>query len=202
MTPRRIPAAVLSVCALLALTGCGTTSTTGGGADPVPAVSPSVDYAARARAAAARHDQLYPEIAARCADRATGLPEAPQGSAGTDPEADKYAENHAFKRELPDTPREQCLGRAHADRIRAALTGEGRTVPHTEAELRTALEGLGYAVDPGVIKSGPGQTGTLWFQLRVHEGGPCVGGQLHDPVRIETHGSYMEGGCWEPRGGH
>ncbi|MFJ7203478.1 hypothetical protein ACIQWR_08085 [Streptomyces sp. NPDC098789] len=57
-------------------------------------------------------------------------------------------------------------------------------------------------MDPGVVKSGPGQTGTLWFELRVHEGGPCVGGQLHDPVRIETHGSYMEGGCWEPRGGH
>ncbi|MET3986952.1 hypothetical protein [Streptomyces sp. PvR034] len=199
---RRTSTAVLSACALLVLSGCGTTSTTGGGApNTSPAASPSVDYAARAREAGERHDRQYPEIAARCAGLATSLPRAPGGE-GTDPPADKYAENNAFKRELPDTPRGQCLGRAHADRIREALTGRGKTVPRTEAELRTALEGLGYSAGPGVVHAGAGQTGTLWFQLRVHEGGPCVGGQLHDPVRIETHGSYMEGGCWEPRGGH
>ncbi|MET9700472.1 hypothetical protein ABZY31_26635 [Streptomyces sp. NPDC006529] len=207
MTPRRARAAALFVSALLALTGCGTTVTTGsGGPGPSgsPSASPSVDYAALAREAAVRHDRDHPEIAARCAGRATALPPAPGATTGTDPEANKYAENNAFKRELPDTPMEECKGAAHAERIRAALTGAGKTVPHTEAQLRTALEGLGYTVGPGAIVADAAtpDSGRLWFQLRVHEGGPCVGGQLHDPVRIETHGSYMEGGCWQPKGGH
>lgn len=166
-----------------------------------PAASPSVDYAARAREAVVRHDRQFPEIAARCAGRATSLPKAP-GATGTDPEANKYAENNAFKQELPDTPIEQCRGEAHAERIKAALTGEGKTAPRTAAELRTALEGLGYTVGPEVIKGASAEGSGLWFELRVHESGPCVGGQLKAPVRIDTHGSYMEGGCWQPRGGH
>ncbi|MER5731993.1 hypothetical protein ABT084_27295 [Streptomyces sp. NPDC002138] len=201
MTSRRTPAAVLFAAGLLALTACGTTSTTGDGAAPSPSAYPSVDWAARARDAAARHDARFPEIVAQCAGRATTLPPVP-GATSTDPAADKYAENNGFKRELPDTPMAQCRGEAHATRIREALTGEGKTVPRTEAELRTALEGLGYTVDPGAISATSADGGRLWFEMHVYDGGPCVGGQLHAPVRIETHGPYLEGGCWQPRGGH
>ncbi|WP_405495371.1 hypothetical protein [Streptomyces sp. NBC_00096] len=213
MTHRSTPAAALPLllaAGLLALTGCGTKVAGAGGAQgpPAPSVTPSVDYAAQAAAAVARHDKLFPEIAARCADQgapkttetpaATGAP----GALPTDPEAGKYAENHAYKQQAELGPAARCRGDAHAARIRAALTGGsgGKGAPHTVDELRALLMGLGYGFDSGGVY-GSGSV-NVSFVLSVPESGPCVTGRLGPPVSVKAHGVYVEGGCLEPRGGH
>ncbi|QES51639.1 hypothetical protein DEJ50_31095 [Streptomyces venezuelae] len=209
-------AAAALTAGLLVLTACGTTRTTAGsdgagggsgsGSASAPA-SPSAtpDYVAAAKASAAaaeqRHNRQFPDIVARCKNAAP----SPTASKGTgdgrplDPEAAKYAENHAFKKKRELSPEAQCTGRAHATRIADALTGAGKTAPAGEAELRTSLEKLGYRVAEGeVFRSG----GALGFAFFVEGTGACVTGRLGTPSGVEAHGPYMEGGCQEPRGGH
>ncbi|MCX5408730.1 hypothetical protein OHA37_33365 [Streptomyces sp. NBC_00335] len=208
-TPRTGPRGVVAfllAASVLALTGCGTRSAAAGDPQepPAPSVAPSVDYAARAAAAAARHDALFPEIAARCADVGTGgaSPDATVRELPADPEARKYAENHAFKQQVELTPGARCRGDAHAARIRAAVTGGsgGKGAPHTAEELRAVLTGLGYGFDAGGVY-GSGAV-NVSFVLSVPESGPCVTGRLGPPVVVQAHGAYVEGGCLEPRGGH
>ncbi|MCY0938008.1 hypothetical protein [Streptomyces sp. H34-S4] len=192
-----------AVAAALALTGCGTRTAGAGGAEepPAPSAAPSVDYAAQAAAAVARHDELFP-IAARCADTAVAGAEPTRGEPPVDPEARKYAENHAYKQQAELTPRAECRGDAHAARIKAALLGGsgGKGAPHTVEELRAVLTGLGYGFEGGgVYGSG---AANVSFVLSVPESGPCVTGRLGPPVSVKAHGMYVEGGCPEPRGGH
>ncbi|MER7462390.1 hypothetical protein [Streptomyces sp. NPDC097981] len=211
MTSRITPAgAVLFAAGLLALTGCGTTVPGSGAAPspappltPAPAPSSTPDYAALAAAAVARHDKLFPEVAALCAGKggaATAGPDTPD-DLPTDPEARKYAENHGYKKQATLTPGSQCRGDAHAARIKAALGGSGgKAAPQSTEELSRLLTGMGYKVEPGdVYGSGPGN---LSFVLSIPESGPCVTGRLTPPVSVQAHGVYMEGGCREPRGGH
>ncbi|MCX4526448.1 MULTISPECIES: hypothetical protein [unclassified Streptomyces] len=206
MIPRTNPAgAVLFTAGLLALTACGTT-VAGSGAAPggspgvsgaaSPAASPTVDYAAQAAAAVARHDKRFPEVATRCAGRSTGAPDPGAPDAlPTDPEARKYAENHAFKKQAELSPQAACRGDAHAARIKAALT----PVPGTAAKLSELLTGLGYEVAAGDVY---GTAPNLSFVVSIPESGPCVTGHLTPPMSVKAHGSYVEGGCHEPRGGH
>ncbi|WP_411104017.1 hypothetical protein [Streptomyces sp. cmx-4-9] len=207
-------AAALAV-GLLALTACGTTSS-GGRADGNPpaasvpdapstdasrAPSPTGDPAAAATAA---HDKAFPDIAARCAAESAEATAAPGGSAEpsalpTDPEAAKYAENHAFKKQRQLTPRARCRGEAHAQRIRQALTAQGAAAPATEDALKSALSAWGYPPANGAVyRSG----GALGFSYLVPGAGPCVTGRLGQPAEVQAHGVYVEGGCTEPRGGH
>ncbi|WP_327251588.1 hypothetical protein [Streptomyces sp. NBC_01244] len=192
---------LLFAAGALVLTGCGTR--TAGSGDPEPA-APSVDYAAQAAAAVARHDKLFPEIAARCADVGTAgaSPEATGRELPADPEARKHAENHAFKQQAELTPGARCRGDAHAARIRAAVAGGSgaKGAPHTVEELRAVLTGLGYGFDAGGVY-GSGSV-NVSFVLSVPESGPCVTGRLGPPPTVEAHGMYVEGGCLEPRGGH
>ncbi|MER5760420.1 hypothetical protein [Streptomyces sp. NPDC002082] len=209
MTPRTAGALLLAAGAIV-LTGCGTrTAGAGDAAEPpapsvTPSVTPSVDYAAQAAAAVARHDALFPAIAARCADVATGgaSPGATAGELPADPEARKYAENHAFKQQAQLTPGARCRGDAHAARIKAAVAGGsgGKGAPHTVEEVRALLTGLGYGFDSGGVY-GSGAV-NVSFVLSVPESGPCVTGRLGPPLTVEAHGVYVEGGCLEPRGGH
>ncbi|MFI5764517.1 hypothetical protein ACIA8F_26765 [Streptomyces sp. NPDC051563] len=198
--------ALLLAAGAVALTGCGT-RTAGAGDSPEPAapsVAPSVDHAARAAEAVARHDALFPAIAARCADAATAAasPGAAAGGSPADPEAGKYAENHAYKQQARLTPGARCRGDAHAARIRAAMAGGsgGKGAPHTVDEVRALLTGLGYGFDAGGVY-GTGAV-NVSFVLSVPESGPCVTGRLGPPLTVEAHGVYAEGGCPEPRGGH
>ncbi|MFF1411685.1 hypothetical protein ACFVX6_18165 [Streptomyces sp. NPDC058289] len=198
--------ALLLAAGAIALTGCGTRTAGAGDAaePPAPSVAPSVDYAAQAAAAVARHDALFPAIAARCADVATGgaSPGSPAGELPADPEARKYAENHAYKQQARLSPGARCRGDAHAARIKAAVAGGpgGKGAPHTVEELRAVLTGLGYGFDAGGVY-GSGAV-NVSFVLSVPESGPCVTGRLGPPLTVEAHGMYVEGGCLEPRGGH
>ncbi|MBT2405365.1 hypothetical protein [Streptomyces sp. ISL-21] len=206
-------AVVLVSAGLLALTACGTKSaaTASGAPSGAPSgtsATPAVDPSAQAAAALARHDRLFPDVATRCAGEGalasatptpTPTPSA-TGDAPTDPEAAKYAENHAFKMQADLTPEAKCRGEAHARRISTALTAAGKTAPRTQAELSTALEGLGYPMGGDAVYSFNG--GDLGFDLLIPETGPCLTGRLAAALRIEAHGVYMEGGCREPRGGH
>lgn len=202
-----VPLVLLLAAGAAALTGCGAKTADAGGADdpPAPSAAPSVDYAAQAAAAVARHDKLFPAIAARCADVGQGGSASPGATAGelpADPEARKYAENHAFKQQAELTPAAKCRGEAHAARIRSAMAGgpDGKGAPHTVDELRAVLTGLGYGFEGGGVY-GSGAV-NVSFVLSVPESGPCVTGRLGPPVSVEAHGVYVEGGCLEPRGGH
>ncbi|KOU28604.1 hypothetical protein ADK52_07045 [Streptomyces sp. WM6372] len=212
MTSRTAPPAraVLLAAGMLVMTACVTacgTTVAGSGAvtdpSPVPAPGQSTDYAAQAAAAVARHDKLFPEVAAQCEGKASVAParSAAPDDLPTDPEARKYAENHGYKKEVELTPAAQCRGDAHAARIRAALGGpEGKGAPRTTQELSGLLTGMGYTVDTGDVYAS--STGNLSFVLSIPESGPCVTGHVSPPVSVKAHGVYMEGGCREPRGGH
>ncbi|MCJ0873790.1 hypothetical protein [Streptomyces sp. AP-93] len=212
-----LPLPLLLAAGAIALTGCGTRTAGAGGAQepPAPSAAPSVDHAAQAAAAVARHDKLFPAIAARCADVGTGgaSPGATAREPSTDPaatarelptapEARKYAENHAYKQQAQLTPGARCRGDAHAARIKAAVMNGagGKGAPHTAEELRAVLTGLGYGFDGGGVY-GSGAV-NVSFVLSVPESGPCVTGRLGPPVAVLAHGMYVEGGCLEPRGGH
>ncbi|MEV6580162.1 hypothetical protein AB0M92_18590 [Streptomyces sp. NPDC051582] len=209
MTSRTTPAgAVLLAAGLLVLTACGTkvpgSAGAGAGApSPLPSLSPTPDYAARAAAAVARHDELFPAVAAACAGKPTALPSrsAAPDDLPTDPEARKYAENHAYKQQGTLTPADQCRGDAHAARINAALGGsDGKGAPRTAQELGALLTGMGYKPETADVYAS--STGDLSFVLAIPESGPCVTGRLTPPVSVRAHAVYMEGGCNEPRGGH
>ncbi|MFE5537295.1 hypothetical protein [Streptomyces sp. NPDC056492] len=209
MAPRTTPAsAVLLAAGLLVLTGCGTKVPGTAAApspppSPPPSLSPTPDHAARAAAAEARHDALFPEVAAACAGKPTAVPSrsATPESLPTDPEARKYAESHGYKQQGTLTPAAQCRGDAHAARIKAALGGsEGKGAPRTAQELGALLTGMGY--EPGTADVYASSTGNLSFVLSIPESGPCVTGHLTPPVSVKAHAVYVEGGCNEPRGGH
>ncbi|MEU7277929.1 hypothetical protein AB0A69_03880 [Streptomyces sp. NPDC045431] len=194
----RLLGAAGAVCLSLLVAGCGAERVTGaggaGGSGGSAVVSPPAPSAA-SEGPDARHDRLFPGLATRCA----GLSVSPSPSASTSreplsPEAQKYAENHAFKQRLPLGARAACRGRAHAERIGGGVDGV-----RTEGELRAALEKLGYTADD-VQTYGSG-TG-LGFAVFVPGAGPCVSGRVGPPLSVEVHGPYMEGGCVEPRGGH
>ncbi|MFJ3173284.1 hypothetical protein ACIPJK_21260 [Streptomyces roseus] len=205
MTSRTTPAgAVLLAAGLLVLTACGTKVPGSAAApSPLPSLSPAPDYAAEAAAAVARHDALFPQVAAACAGKATALPSrsaVPEGLP-TDPEARKYAENHGYKQQGTLTPAARCRGDAHAARIRAALDGsESKGAPRTAQELSALLAGMGYAPQAADVYGS--SAGDLSFVLSIPESGPCVTGHLTPPVSVQAHAVYVEGGCREPRGGH
>ncbi|MEV7612689.1 hypothetical protein [Streptomyces sp. NPDC089799] len=196
------PALAALLAGALALTACGTTKA---GAGSGASASATPDYVRQAAASAAagkqEHDRTFPDIAARCRDaQASPSPTGtPRPTEPLDPEAAKYAENHAFRAQAELSPEAECRGRAHAARIGKGLFGTGKTAPTTEDALRKSLEGLGYRTTSGeVFTSG----GALGFAFFVPGAGPCVTGFLGTPPKVEAHGAYVEGGCLEPRGGH
>ncbi|MFD3514703.1 hypothetical protein [Streptomyces sp. NPDC058657] len=213
-SPRLLAAAGAAALTLLTLTACGGTTHAGPGTGPASAgagTGPASSAAAtsspstpapEATAAKAAHDRAFPDVAARC-DGAGGTARA-TGSAKpvprvTDPEAAKYAENHAFKQQARLSPEALCRGEAHAQRIRKALVGPGAKTPANEAALTAVLVRLGYEADSGTVhRTG----GSLGFSSFVPVLGPCVTGRLGSPATFEAHGVYLEGGCTEPRGGH
>ncbi|MBW5482800.1 hypothetical protein [Streptomyces bambusae] len=196
-------AAVLTVGSL-GLTGCGTVTATGeSGQASARAADVQASVSAGAEAGGQQHDRQFPEIAARCRNLAAGPSPsgttAPADPRPTDSEAAKYAENHAFKTKARLTPEQTCVGRAHAERITKELTGPGKRLPADQAALAATLQALGYPTGASEVY---GSGGVLGFAFAVPGTGPCVTGRLGTPVKVETHGAYMEGGCLEPRGGH
>ncbi|MET7617061.1 hypothetical protein [Streptomyces sp. NPDC005408] len=188
----RLTAASAGLFVLLVLpvtAGCGTEQTVDA------AASASASYEAQRKAAEQKHDRLFPDVAAICSDEVvqSASPSAPAPEP-TDPEARKYAENHAYKQQLPLKGPALCRGKAHAKRITPALEGV-----HSEADLRSKLTALGYP-EPTVEVYTTG--GSLGFTFSVPETGPCITGLLTSPAKVEAHGPYMEGGCMEPKGGH
>ncbi|MFI2368283.1 hypothetical protein [Streptomyces sp. NPDC018833] len=186
--------AVTGVVILLAVplaAGCGRETAGAAGASPTP----SVDYQAQARAAKAEHDRKFPDVATICSDpapSATAKPSPPE--LPDDPEARKYAENHAYKQRGTLTADARCRGDAHARRIARGLKGV-----QDEAALRPALDRLGYPSEwVEVFTAG----GAPVFVFSIPDAGPCITGSLTDPVTVEAHGHYVEGGCTEPKGGH
>ncbi|MFF3399304.1 hypothetical protein ACFYW6_12365 [Streptomyces sp. NPDC002659] len=178
---------VLLVVAVTA--GCGTERT----ADDA-AASASASYAAQRKATERKHDRLFRDVAAVCSDRVVTASPSTAAPEPTDPEARKYAENHAYKQLRPLQGAALCRGQAHAKRITAALEAV-----HSEADLRSELTALGY---PESIVEVYRTGGSLGFTFSVPEAGPCITGLLTSPVKVEAHGHYMEGGCMEPKGGH
>ncbi|WP_156726185.1 hypothetical protein [Streptomyces apocyni] len=179
---------------LLVLTGCGTERASDSArTSPGPSASPTSQDTALAK-----HDRLFQDVAARCTD-STPSPSPTRSADGEppNPEAEKYAENHAYKRTMPLKPDAQCRGQAHADRITKALsTGDVRD----KQALSAALEKLSYPKNGTQIHA-VGET--LVFSLFIPETGPCLSGKVTSPdAEVTPHGPYMEGGCTEPTGGH
>ncbi|MGW8884960.1 hypothetical protein [Streptomyces sp. NPDC055749] len=197
---KRLPLAVAA--GLLLLTGCGSERVDGSPGASSTGVQPSAsqDYEKQAEEARAKHDRTFPDVAARCADSSPSpSPSRTGATEPANPEADRYAENHAFKRQMPLKPEAQCRGKAHADRITDALRETGGSGPSNEQAVRAVLEDLGYPAE-GTQVYGSGHA--LGFSLSVPGGVPCVSGGVGPPLNVEAHGPYMEGGCVEPRGGH
>lgn len=202
---RRLPLAVAA--GLLLLTACGTERVTSGDS-PADSGSPTgarpstaQDWKKQAEKARAEHDKKFRDVAARCTDVApspTAVPTTAGATEPSDPEADRYRENHAFQQQAPLGPEQQCRGDAHANRITDALRETGGPVPSDEQGVRTVLEELGYPADVTEVY-GSGQA--LAFSISV-PGAPCVSGAVGPPLNVEAHGVYMEGGCRKPQGGH
>ncbi|MGW4897285.1 hypothetical protein ACWEQL_34260 [Kitasatospora sp. NPDC004240] len=191
---------------LVLVAGCGSVSTTspeasrpsasasGAGSSPTGSAAPAKELA--------RHDQLFPDVAAKCVNppTPTATP-TPTGSPAVpvDPMAAKYAENHGFKQTLALSPAALCRGTAHGARITAALQRTGRAATLGTEELQAELEKAGYPKERTQVYTSGGSVG---FSLLVPEAGPCVTGRLITPLDVRPHGPYMEGGCVEPKGGH
>ncbi|MET9607493.1 hypothetical protein ABZZ17_20890 [Streptomyces sp. NPDC006512] len=184
--PVRAAAAALFAAALFLTAGCG---------------APPEEEGAEA---AASDDGGFAAVAAHCEGRGSGAaPVAPDspGELPADPEARKYAENHAYKQRAGLSDEGKCRGDAHAVRVRKALSGTGGAAgPQNPAELTALLQGLGYPVSSGDVYASGGSG--LGFAVWIPETGPCLSGVLGTPARVEAHGVYMEGGCREPSGGH
>ncbi|MFE6128814.1 hypothetical protein ACFQ6Q_11160 [Streptomyces sp. NPDC056437] len=188
-----VAAGLLLALAVPLLAGCGAEKAAEQAAERA-AASASASYEAARKTAKAEHDRRFKDVALICSD---GVPSAsPEATASRsmDPEAQKYAENHAFKRKAPLSGDAACRGEAHAKRVARGLGGV-----RDEPALRAALGRLGYgSADLEVYETG----GSLGFTFLVPDAGPCITGLLRTPPEVESHGFYMEGGCKEPKGGH
>ncbi|MFD7582441.1 hypothetical protein [Kitasatospora sp. NPDC059817] len=201
-------AGLAAAVAAVALAGCGSVSApgsaTGGtpvGSAPATATTPAREPGQAGAEALARHDRLFPQVAAKCAGVAATPPSAPAaaptGDGGT--WADKYAENHAYKQTVRLLADAQCRGAAHAARIADALRPAGAPAVLDEAGLRAALQRLGYPAELVNVRTSAGVPG---FDLEIPEAVLCVSGLLTARPDIHPHGMYLDGGCTEPKGGH
>ncbi|MFF3008366.1 hypothetical protein ACFVTF_36855 [Kitasatospora sp. NPDC057940] len=186
----------------VALAGCGSVSAPGGASTTATtATTPTREPGQAGAEALARHDRLFPQVAAKCAGVAATPPSAPAaaptGDGGT--WADKYAENHAYKQTVRLLADAQCRGEAHAARIADALRPAGTSAAVGEAGLRAALQRLGY---PAELVDVHTSAGTPGFDLEIPEAVLCVSGLLTARPDIHPHGMYLDGGCTEPKGGH
>ncbi|MFJ8074316.1 hypothetical protein ACIQ7Q_10355 [Streptomyces sp. NPDC096176] len=143
-------------------------------------------------------------MAARCHGRPAATSPSPSRTTedGPPPENPTYAENHAFKKQVPLDGAAQCRGRAaHADRIaRARDTARGSAAPSAR-QMTGALVELGYPEENVQVSEWSGQ---VHFTVTVPETGPCVTGDIFvgKDIDVSPHGFYVEGGCVEPVGGH
>ncbi|MGW7357040.1 hypothetical protein ACWGI0_10435 [Streptomyces sp. NPDC054802] len=201
-------AAAAAALLAVALTGCGTQPHTDPSGSGTGTPSPR-DAAAAASEARARHDRLFTDVAARCADRAASARPAPSRTAeedgpagdGPQPENPKYAENHAFKKQLPMDGDALCRGTAHAERIARGLTVPGGSAAPDAQQVLDGLVGLGYPEDSVHVSD---WSDRVRFTVSVPQAGPCVTGDIvvGQDMDVSPHGVYMEGGCLEPVGGH
>jgi hypothetical protein len=151
---------------------------------------------------------MFTDVAARCADRAASARPAPSRTAGNgpadlgpQPENPKYAENHAFKKQLPMDSDARCRGTAHAERIARGLTVPGGSAAPDAQRVLDGLIGLGYPQESVHVSKWPDR---VRFTVSVPQTGPCVTGDIvvGRDMDVSPHGVYMEGGCLEPVGGH
>lgn len=135
---------------VLALAGCGSTS-----APSNASHTESREPGQAGAEALARHDRLFPQVAATCAGVAATPPSAPAaaptGDGGT--WADKYAENHAYKQTVRLLADAQCRGEAHAARIADALRPAG--TPAVLDEAASARRSNASATPPSWSTSAP-----------------------------------------------
>jgi hypothetical protein len=201
------PARTAAAAALLAvaLTGCGTQRHTDPSGSGTGTPSPRDAAASEARA---RHDRMFTDVAARCADRAASARPAPSrtsedGPAGDGPRPEnlEYAENHAFKKQLPMDGDALCRGTAHAERIAQGLTVPGGSAAPDAQQILDGLVGLGYPKESVHVSE---WSDRVRFTVSVPQAGPCVTGDIvaGQDMDASPHGVYMEGGCLEPVGGH
>ncbi|MFC8448730.1 hypothetical protein [Kitasatospora sp. NPDC057223] len=189
---------------LLTATGCGSVHTAGSGPDAGASRSAQAEQAKqaageKAQQVLAEHDQHYPEVAKGCATATEPPSPSPAASVSVslDPDAAKYAENHAYKQTAQLTAPARCRGDAHAARIRAALSARKA---EDATGVQSVLVSLGYPKESIRVTASGGPAG---FTLEVPGAGPCIEGRAGGGVlSVEAHGYYLEGGCTEPKGGH
>ncbi|MFF4168719.1 precorrin-3B C(17)-methyltransferase [Streptomyces sp. NPDC001744] len=118
--------------------------------------------------------------------------------------AQKYAENHAYRREQELTAEERAGAREKADALGRALKGlVGK--PGGEADVRAAAAAaLGLA--PGDLEYRQGASGKVLRNVLVGggRGKVCVNGGIGDTgdVTAEVAGRTMDGTCLPGLGGH
>ncbi|MFF3317565.1 precorrin-3B C(17)-methyltransferase [Streptomyces sp. NPDC003035] len=143
----------------------------------------------------------------RAAGASTGTPTGrPAGTPSLyDPDdmADKYAENHGYRREMELTPEQRAGAEDEAEALGATLrTFAGK--PATEAELRDAVAPV-IGVQPNEVEI-RGEFGKPLKNVLVGggHGKVCVNGRIGDldGVTAEVAGRTMDGTCLPGLGGH
>ncbi|MFI6285896.1 hypothetical protein ACIBCM_14250 [Streptomyces sp. NPDC051018] len=182
--------------ALLMMTGCGQErgDAAGGGGAAASATPSSPSLSEAVEALRKKHDSRYPGVAELCPDTADAASPTPGASRTLDPEAAKYAENNAYKSQKRLVGADLCRANAHARRVLPAVKDA-----RDEQTVLSALERLGYPRDGVQFNTFDGELG---FSLGVPDSGMCVTTRLGAKPKAEAHGTYMEGGCVEPTGGH
>ncbi|MET8697984.1 hypothetical protein ABZW10_03750 [Kitasatospora sp. NPDC004723] len=207
-----VAAAAGVLAGTVAVTGCGSISSTGTGgggsaastaASAASAAPAASGYAEEVRKGVAEHDRLFPAVAALgCASVPPSPSAGGTGTASQTPDwwAAKHAENSMYKQMAPLNAVDRCRGEAHSRRISEAVKARAGSAPLTQDAVRGILESLGYPRNSAqfVVTGG----GEVSFELTIPGAGPCVVGRVGKAVTVEAHGSYLDGGCSEPKGGH
>ncbi|MXM67379.1 hypothetical protein GR925_29100 [Streptomyces sp. HUCO-GS316] len=194
-----------AAAALVALAGCGTTregtgvDSAGGTATSSASTSASVSPPPPLRRIGVDLQKVEDVACATWAPSpsASGREDtAPPDSAGPVDRPPNYADNNAYRRELPLKGVAVCRGRVHVDRLTEGL----KDVSADKTEVDTALARLGYGSREVAQLETVGET--VQFVLGLD--GVCVDATLplSQVNHIEAHGPYLEGGCVEPAYGH
>ncbi|WP_416975451.1 hypothetical protein [Streptomyces sp. 4F14] len=209
---KRATTAALIVAIALALAGCGKEHATAG---ETPGVSDT------GSTPSSRNTSGSPEPTSPSAPTPSAPPASPYVEPGAGDGAPHYRENNGFRIPADMSPASAADAQREAARIEPVLKHLWQQKKWDPATVRTAMLQLGYKEEHFDAK-GQSLGGTLQVKpmdSRYENGGYVtpegarVGLRVHDDAcvtafvqktnyQVSTNGPYLEGGCFEPRGGH
>ncbi|WP_329279030.1 precorrin-3B C(17)-methyltransferase [Streptomyces sp. NBC_00691] len=133
-------------------------------------------------------------------------PLAPQTPCISQDPAQKYAENHGYRRQTAITEEQRAGARGRAEDLAEALRGlTGRPVGASEVRAAAAVA---LGLEPGDIEYRAGADGKGKGLQNIDVGGGegrvCVNGRIDDQGRVtaEVAGRTLDGTCLPGLGGH